>query len=203
MIPFFEGFLLGFFFIWQFGPGFFLLVETSLQRGLKQSFWVAVGISINDFVIVLLVALGYIELIDDAISRWLGLFGGSLLIIYGIATFVKKSSVSSGEALKESSDFLYCFKGFMINGLNPSVTLFWVGMVALINEQQGHQSSDLIYSASGMVFIIFLSDLLKAGLAFRLKNLMTPLVIKRVNQVSGIALTIFGIAIIIQVILEL
>ena len=194
MIPFFNGLLLGILFIWQFGPGFFALVETSLQRGLILSIWVAIGISLNDFVYVALISNGYSGLISDGIRLWTGIGGAVLLVGFGIYTFgkVEKTKAQVYRPISGKSSILFLIKGFLINGLNPSVALFWVGMVALINVQYGYEDNDLAYASYGVVVTILISDIVKALLAFKLKSVLTPNTVTWINRSSGIALVIFG-----------
>ena len=88
-----EGAILGLSlaFLFGFGPAFFALIQTGIHRGFWPGFLLAVGIIINDLVIVVLTLLGATKAMMNMDSyNMFGLVGGGLLIVFGIITFGRK-----------------------------------------------------------------------------------------------------------------
>ena len=58
MSPFLQGVLVGLTFAVLLGPAFFSLIQTSIQRGFRSGFFLALGIFISDFSALLLAYFG-------------------------------------------------------------------------------------------------------------------------------------------------
>jgi len=67
-----EGTILGLSlaFLFGFGPAFFALIQTGIHRGFWAGVLLAIGIIINDLVIVVLSLLGSKRLRDYSLSRF-------------------------------------------------------------------------------------------------------------------------------------
>jgi threonine/homoserine/homoserine lactone efflux protein len=88
----------------------------------------------------------------------------------------------------------YILKGFIINGFSPTVLFFWVGTISLVSLDFGYSHGNDFYIFFGAVLAtVFLTDVLKAFLSDRLRNLITPRFIKITNIVLGLVLIVFGI----------
>ena len=78
----FEGFVLGLTLAILIGPAFFALVQTSIHRGFKSGFYLALGIFISDITLVFLSYLGASQLVSDPKnSIYVGGSGGLMLIL--------------------------------------------------------------------------------------------------------------------------
>ncbi len=202
---FLEGVILGFSlaFLFGFGPAFFALIQTGIHRG----FWpggalLAFGIFLNDAVIVLLTLIGATQILSGADNyKLLGIIGGVLLIIFGIWTYRNKSKMeqtSDSENNKEPHALIYIAKGFIMNVANPFVWLFWLSVVVGITARYEADKTDLFLFFSGTLSIVFVTDLIKAFMASRLKKFVTDKFLILVNKIAGVGLVGFGVFLIIR-----
>ncbi len=130
---FLHGYLLGLGTIIFIGPVVFTLLQATLENGVKAGITTALGIIISDIVAVAICAYGAIRFLEDIDNMfWVALTGALLLFALGlkymIAPNVKSTLSSSG--IKGSDYSKYFAKGFLINFLNPSVFIYWIGFIA-------------------------------------------------------------------------
>jgi threonine/homoserine/homoserine lactone efflux protein len=81
--------------------------------------------------------------------------------------------------------------GFLLNTLNPSVFIFWLGTASAFSKYNLNQRL-LIFSVCLAVNIA--ADILKVMLAGKLRNKLTLHNISLINKISGVILVGFGIA---------
>ena len=92
LFTFIFGVLTGMISAISFGPAFLTITETSLKQGFLQGSMVSIGISLSDIMYVTLVSLGLgAFLFSDFRNPVIGLFGGLLLIAFGLSFFYKKT----------------------------------------------------------------------------------------------------------------
>lgn len=179
------------------GPVFFTIIQTSVERGFWNGVLVAFGVSLSDLLYVLICYLGMAQVLENGAFRmFLAYAGGAILILFGLYHLLIKSRRRLHifvNAAKEKGFFRYLIKGFVINGLSPMVPIFWIGVVSIA-------SLDLEYT-SGVNFSIFfmsllltvlLTDVAKAYLADKLRNLVTSRFMTIMNVALGIILIVFG-----------
>ncbi len=202
---FLEGAILGFSlaFLFGFGPAFFALIQTGIHRG----FWpggalLAFGIFVNDVAIVVLTLFGATQILSGAENyKLLGIIGGALLIVFGIWTYRNKTKMeksNKAENNKEPNGVIYIAKGFLMNVANPFVWLFWLSVVVGITARYEANKMDLFLFFSGTLVIVFITDLIKAYMASRLKKFVTDKFLILVNKIAGIGLVGFGIFLIVR-----
>ena len=98
-----EGFVAGLTLSMMFGPAFFTLLQTSLERGFKAAVRLAFGIFLSDTLLVAISFLGASRVFTDPeASKIIGLIGGAILVFIGIYTFRKK--VSFQEVLEKQEE---------------------------------------------------------------------------------------------------
>jgi threonine/homoserine/homoserine lactone efflux protein len=203
-----DGVVLGFTlaFVFGFGPAFFALIQTALHRGFWQGILLAFGIFLNDLSVVTLSLLGSVHLIKGSENyELLGIFGGAILIVFGIVTFLKKPVTKQNVQGVNGNNhlILYVGKGFLLNLANPFVWLFWMTVAASATANFKADTSSLIIFFAITLSIIFSTDMLKVFLASRLKRLLTGRVLLIIHRISAIALSGFGIILIIRAVFNL
>lgn len=202
--------------IMGFGPSFFTLIQTSINRGFKSALLLDVGIVLNDILIVALTTMTNIQfnVTSDKGLLYAGISAGIILIIFGIYTFtlspqriihISENNNHRIEQMNEKFNdeprwYIYISKGFIINIFNPFVWIFWVTCVATASSNfAGNKYSMLIFFAGVFTTALFF-DILKALGAYSLKKFFTEKMLKRLNQLTGIALVIFGLFLIVRVV---
>lgn len=179
------------------GPVFFTIMQTSIERGFTSGALVAVGVSLSDAFYITLIYLGVYQLFDHGNFReYLGYFGGMVLLLFGAYyLFVKSRKVLRYGHVRGqlNNPWRLVGKGFIINGLSPMVFLFWLGAVGVATTKFGYTipQKAIPYFAC-IVSTVFLTDVLKAKLADRLRLLLTEKFIRNLNIILGIALLLFG-----------
>jgi len=193
-----NGFVMGLGLSFSFGPVFFLLIQTSIDKGWRESLIFDAGVLISDLIIIavammLIFSMGInIDFQNPAIKFWSTMLGAAILIIFGLVLVLnpkKDNSPTNTSELKQvaklSSSSLF-FKGLGINFLNPSVFLIWFGAVpAVAAGFEGKMDLVLTFFASTLVSY-FVIDLGKIYAARKLKRFLTPNAITAFHRISGI-----------------
>ncbi len=202
--------------IMGFGPSFFTLIQTSINRGFKSAMLLDVGIILNDILIVALTTMTNIQfnITNDNGLIYAGISAGIILIIFGIYNFTlspqkiinisennnKKIAMMNGKLDNEPKWYVYISKGFIINIFNPFVWIFWLTCVATASSNFGGNKYSLLIFFTGVFATALFFDILKALGAYSLKRFFTEKMMKLLNQITGGALVIFGLYLIVRVI---
>lgn len=219
MLIFFEGVIIGLTLavIMGFGPSFFTLIHTSISRGFKSAMLLDIGIILNDIMIVALMMMSNIKF-DITGGRnmiYAGISAGIILIIFGIYTYtlsptkiinISQNNSESIEKLNKRFDdtpkwYVYLSKGFLINIFNPFVWIFWITCVATASSNYGGNKDSLMIFFAGVFATALFFDILKALGAYSLKRFFTERMLRIFNKITGIALILSAIYIIVRVLL--
>lgn len=199
MPPYFNGLIFGLIFVLSFGPSFFSLVQTSVQQGLRKAIFLAFGISLSDIMYVALAVLGLASVLESTKVRlWLAIVGATVLIAYSIYSWFKKPKIypDTVDNKIDKSYLKYILKGFVLNGLNPFVLVFWIGIIGVISVRYDYGFAQQIYFFLGVLTTILSMDLVKAFLANRLRSVITPKSILILNRSVSLILIFFAVRII-------
>jgi threonine/homoserine/homoserine lactone efflux protein len=192
-----EGISIGLVLSTLVGPVFFALIRNSIENGFRYAAILAFGILVSDSLYVLVTYFGisflsnttYFELV-------LGTAGGLILTGFGIRSLLKKS-VPTGEIrrlpfsqLKKRHAFAI---GLGINGINPFVLLFWISIASLVSLKYEWKTGEVTSYYAGILITGFVIDLLKAFLAKKLSNYLTPRLILLLNRFAGGVMIYFGL----------
>jgi threonine/homoserine/homoserine lactone efflux protein len=180
------------------GPVFFTIMQTSIEKGFFYGVMIAIGVSFSDIIYVVVCYLGLVGLLKNPQSQmYMAYLGGGVLTLFGIYhVFVKGRSKSdfSESTQKVNGPFRYILKGFIMNGFSPTVLFFWVGTISLVSLDFGYtEGPDFYIFFAAVLVTVFLTDVIKAFLSDKLRNLITPKSIRITNIVLGIVLIVFGL----------
>ncbi len=204
MSIFLEGTILGLSlaFLFGFGPAFFALIQTGLYRGFFAGVLLAFGIILNDLLIVTISILGATSILGGVENFSLvGIIGGMLLIIFGIFTYRKKTEIEDAEnksQIKTPHPAIYIAKGFLLNAVNPFVWIFWISVVVGITARFNADTVKLSIFFAGTLSVVWFIDIVKTFAASKLKKIVTDKFLILVNKIAGIAISGFGIFLIIK-----
>jgi threonine/homoserine/homoserine lactone efflux protein len=192
-----NGILSGLVLAFLIGPVFFTILQTSIERGFWSGFFVAIGVSLSDAFYISLCYLGVYQLFDKGnFKEYFAYFGGGVLLVMGFYyLFIKSRKLAhyDPEKVQAKSPYRLVFKGFIINGLTPMVFIFWLGTVGVATTKFGYVTPGrAIPFFAAIVSTVFLTDIIKAKLADKLRAVMTPKFIRTLNVVLGLVLLVFG-----------
>lgn len=192
--------LTGFFLSFMVGPVFFVLLETSATKGIKEAIIFDLGVIIADIIFILVSYYGSWYVLNKIKNDpRLFFMGGFILFIYGLITFIKqkKRPIIDEElvVIKKTNWLGLLIKGFLLNFINIGVLAFWLGLVVVISTNVNMNDSRIFLYFSTILIAYFITDVGKIVLAKQLKNKLTPVVIIKIRKIMGIILMVIGIAI--------
>jgi len=192
---------IGFGLAFMIGPVFFMLIQTSILKGARAAIVFDLGVVLADVVFILFAYYGshqfLMQVKDDPNLYFIG---GGILFIYGLGMFLKKGKQTAQKQkydLPEKNNYLGLIaKGFFLNFINVGVLAFWLLLVIGIGPSLEMDESRIFQFFCAIIVAYFITDLGKIILAKQLKNKLTPTVIHKIKRGMGIALMVFGIALI-------
>ncbi len=197
--PVFKGILTGIMFTLTFGTVFFSLIQTSIKRGLREGIYIASGVLMSDAFYMSVAVFGSTFIVDkvthyDHIIRFIGF---SFLLILGIRSIIKKEkSHDDDNPPTEKKGILYILKGIMLNSINPMVLIAWLGVATYV-ETVNHFSFDQVVLFFSVVLGTMFSVMF--GLCYfarKLRNVLSPENMHRLNVFSGVVFIVFALVII-------
>ncbi len=205
--------------VFGFGPAFITLIQTSIHRGFRQAAWFALGVCLNDVLMVSLCVLTSIQVVANGEREmfYFSLGAGIILILFGIFTYTRKVKEDNFKGIKERTDeiidenkenfkkdddtprwFVFLGKGFVLNILNPFVWIFWFSTVAITaGTMEGNKLKILLFFAIVLATCLG-CDLLKAKGASFLKKFFNAKRIRILNIIIGVGLVLFGLYFIVS-----
>lgn len=199
MEPLFKGIISGITISFLIGPIFFALADITISKGWKCGLSYVFGVLLSDVIIIYLVETILQQFTFDSIKTEIGLVGGILLIIFGVATFLAKTNIKSLDITNVKTLVGAFAKGVTINIFNPFVTVWWITMFTTVSIHYVHFSEKFLFYF-GILLMVFLFDLLKMRFAYYLKQRLTANNLSTVKKAVGVCLFSFGLIMIVKVI---
>ncbi len=192
----------GFFTAFIMGPVFWVLLETSITKGFKAAVAFDLGVMFADVCFIGICYLGSFQLLEDEQNKQ-GLFvlGGTILLLYGLFSWINRNKKSKDQPeIQESKEnyFGLAAKGFAINILNVGVFIFWGGVTIVSSPASGKSFTSFVLFFSIVLLSYFITDLLKISVANRFKSLLTGKGIVIVNSIVSLILIVSGIVLILK-----
>ena len=192
------------------GPVFFVLLETSITKGIRAALALDIGVFISD-ILYILFALSFVDQISSINSGEnkliFGFIGGSIFIIYGIFYFFKKSKMAdlpleaentSKEVATATKDYLLLgLKGFILNIANPAVIFYWLSILSLaaqsVPDNTKNPNTWILLFLSILLGTYFGFDILKVIAAKRLRTLVNQNLLNALNILIGLIFLLTGV----------
>ena len=191
---------LGIFLAFLLGPVFLVLLETAAIKGFRAALSFDVGVIVADVVFLLIAYLSTTKLLnrikDDPA---LFIFGGGILITYGVIQFIQTKKALPHEEVPEIGKlnkrdyFGLAVKGFLLNFINIGVLGFWLGLIIVFGPKLEMQADRMITFFTAVLGTYFLLDIVKILLAKKLNRKLTVNRIYNVKKGISIILIIFGV----------
>ena len=199
------GIPLGILLCFMIGPVFFVLLETAAIKGFRAALVFDAGVVIADLVFIAIAYFSSYRLINNIKDEpALFIFGGLIMVTYGVISFVKQKKAIKKLDLKDQIElikknyFQLLIKGFLLNFINVGVLGFWLLIFITFGPQLELKTSRLAVFFASVIATYLVVDIIKILLAKRLKSIMTPSNILKIKQVTSVLLIIFGITIMLQ-----
>ena len=194
------GFLVGFPIALSPGPIFFLVLRRTLARGWPSGFVSGLGVATGDATYAALAAFGVAAVTTFLLAerRWIGLVGGIAIAVIGALTLKRPlpNPPPEGEGNLQGGNLKGRKELVSILALtlsNPSTILSFAAVFAGL----GIHVAGGWGSALALVVGVWLGSLtwwvLLTGVANRVRERLTPSIIRGFGTVSGVALLGFGV----------
>ena len=189
------------------GPVFFVLLETIITKGFRAAIVFDFGVVLAEFVFILIAYFSTNQILEKLKDDpGLFIFGGAIMLAYGIVSYVKERKSyrkQSEEELEEDNiqknNYLgLFFKGFLLNFINIGVSAFWMGIIIVFGPKLNMETNRIILFIASIIITYFAVDIIKILVAKQLKSRMTQHNIYKIKRVISIILMIFGSFLIAQ-----
>lgn len=188
----------------SFGPVFFTLIETSITKGFRAGLFFDLGAIFADIIFLLVAIFSTSQILDKLKDDpALYIFGGVLMLAYGITTYVQTSrSIFKivrehyAVVVKKNLGSLF-LKGFLLNFVNFGVLAGWVGILIIATTATTNTQNMYLFLVI-VLLSFFAVDLLKILLAKKLKSKMTPRFIISTKRWISILIIAFGVLLLLQ-----
>jgi threonine/homoserine/homoserine lactone efflux protein len=195
----------GIFLSFMIGPVFFILIETSITKGFRAALAFDLGVVLGDIFFIGVAYLGSYRLIASLKDKpALFIFGGIVMVAYGIISFVKLKKQAKiqyeaidDEIIKKNYGSLLA-KGFFLNVINIGVLGFWLAIIISVGPKLDMQTPRMLTFFTSVIVSYLLVDCLKIVLAKQLKSKLTPTNILKIKKGISIVLIVFGVALMAQ-----
>ncbi len=198
MDPVLKGLVTGALLSIYVGASFFMLIETSMNKGFKAALFLDLGIFLSDVCCILAACFFASGMLNHLMQNWyVGFFGGVVCIGYG-ANYMMQRQPRQVRQFRANHFLRLSLSGFIVNMLNPSVLLFWLGSLAVaLTHFQFSGREMVVYFATTMLVVAGV-DLLKIKAACWLRTVLKPPVMRGFYWVSGAVYMVIGILLIIS-----
>lgn len=180
------------------GATFFMLIETSMTRGFRAALWFDAGVVLSD---ALIIAGTYFftSWITNTIihNKYFNEAGGIIFLAFGI-NYILSRRKNETEFVVLKRNVKVFLNGFVINLMNPSVILFWLGTMALTLNNFNYNGREAFLYYLCALLTMAAMDMVKAYFAYRISNLIHTRILRIIYVFSGILMMGLGIWFILQ-----
>jgi threonine/homoserine/homoserine lactone efflux protein len=192
------------------GPVFFLLLETSIRKGIRAAIAFDIGVFLSDFIYIIIALIFYSEVSKITSGEYghiISIVGGIILMIFGMVTLFKKPKEDKKEAEKQLNKqtkdmILLGLKGFLLNFANPGVIFYWITVIALGADGKKNANEAIDESTYWYILIIMVTffsvDMLKIFGAKKLRPFITENVLVGLNRLIGLIIIGTGVLLVIK-----
>ena len=184
------------------GPVFFVLLETSALKGFRAALSFDIGVIVADVIFIIAAYFSSYQLLENLSNQpGLYVFGGVILLVYGITTFFKQGSKGTQKDGLQVRSYAYIslfFKGFFLNFINIGVLVFWLGIIIIVGPSLDNEPARIRVFFTTMLLAYFVTDIFKILLAKKLNRKLTQKRILWIKKAIGLILVICGVVLIVK-----
>lgn len=177
------------------GPVFFVLLETGATKGFRAAMSIDAGVILADIAFILIAYFSSYQLLKNLSNQpGLYVFGGTILIIYGVFLYVKKETKKPIKPKKFKGTYLALMvKGFLLNIINIGVLVYWLIVLFVVGPSVNNEPNRILTFFATVILVYLGLDIIKILLAKQLRKKLTPERIRFMKKILGILLVICGI----------
>jgi threonine/homoserine/homoserine lactone efflux protein len=190
----------GFFTAFIMGPVFWVLLETSITKGLRAALAFDIGVILADVLFIIATYYGSVKLfLSESNKEGLFVLGGTIILLFGVYSWLtRKKEEEKIEVTESKHNYLgLAAKGFAINIFNVGVLIFWGGVTIVAGPTTGNDPLNFVVFFSIVLLAYFVTDLGKIAIAKQLKVFINEKTIVFVKSLLALILVISGIVLII------
>ena len=190
----------GFFTAFIMGPVFWVLLETSITKGLRAAVAFDIGVILADVLFILATYYGSVKLfLSESNKEGLFILGGTIILLFGVYSWLtRKKEEEKIEVTESKHNYIgLAAKGFAINIFNVGVLIFWGGVTIVAGPSTGKDPLSFVLFFSIVILAYFITDLGKIVIAKQLKVFINGKTIVFVKSLLALILVISGIVLII------
>jgi len=190
----------GFFTAFIMGPVFWVLLETSITKGLRAAVAFDIGVILADVLFIVATYYGSVKLfLSESNKDGLFVLGGTIILLFGVYSWLTRKKEEEKIEVTESKHnyFGLAAKGFAINIFNVGVLIFWGGVTIVAGPSTGNDPLNFVVFFSIVLLAYFITDLGKIVIAKQLKIFINGQTIVFVKSLLALILVISGIVLII------
>ena len=190
----------GFFTAFIMGPVFWVLLETSITKGLRAAVAFDIGVILADVLFIVATYYGSVKLfLSESNKEGLFVLGGTIILLFGVYSWLtRKKKEEKIEVTESKHNYLgLAAKGFAINIFNVGVLIFWGGVTIVAGPSTGNDPLNFVLFFLIVILAYFITDLGKIIIAKQLKVFINGKTIVFVKSLLALILVISGIVLII------
>ena len=176
------------------GPGLFAVLAISTRYGPIPAIWLSLGHTIGDIIYVALAMLT-LNVLSEVISNsmlYVKILGASYLIYIGYQQWRSKG-ISFEQSSQKNSTLKLLIAGFVVGVTNPKTIIFYLSFLPIFIDLNNLTVVTEIEVISVIGFTVFFVLSLANIMGIKLrKHIENPIIIKRVNELTGITMILVG-----------
>lgn len=195
----------GFFLAFVIGPVFFILLETSVVKGFRAAVIFDLGVVLADVIFIIIAYFSSYRLIESIKDDpALFIFGGLVMLTYGIISFIKNKKAKKNIDLEDPKElakknyFSLFVKGFFLNFINVGVLGFWLAVIITFGPQLEMKPTRIFTFFSAIIITYFVTDIFKILLAKQVRSYLNQKNILLIKKGISVILIISGIFLLSQ-----
>jgi len=176
------------------GPVFFAMIKTSIERGFKAGFSLAIGVIISDIFLIALVLFGsqFFEY-KASFDKYVGSIGGVFLLAVGVYYLISKITVNyDSTTLPKVSKRSFVLKGFLMCILTPSTLMFWIIVSGIISVKLNNMLNEKLVCFFIAMATQLSIDGAKSFYSSKLRYKIKEDALKTLNKIAGVIIIFFA-----------
>jgi len=177
----------------------FSVIQNSIEHGRLVGFMLILGVVVADIFLLLITFSGVVNLMPTDINFRLSahIIGGLLLLGIALNNILRKSKAAYQNSGRKTS-WLYLGMGFSLNFFNPTNWISWLAIITYTSQVLEYTYYQSLNFFGGIILSILITETGISLAAHRVKQWLTPLIMRRIHLCTGIVFGICGVYLLFQ-----